>query len=189
LCTEIIEYSSADETAVCNLASLNLQKFISCAQAPGSRHYFDFERLVEVTRVVTRNLNAVIDVNYYPVPSAQRSNMRHRPVGLGVQGLADVFCRLKLPFESEAARQLNRDIFEAVYFGAVSQSIDLAREAGPYSSYQGSPASQGQLQFGMWGVKPSLRWDWEGLKQQLQLHGMRNSLLVAEFTEMKTLVN
>ena len=115
--------------------------------------------------------------------------MRHRPVGLGVQGLADVFCRLKLPFESEAARQLNRDIFEAVYFGAVSQSIDLAREAGPYSSYQGSPASQGQLQFGMWGVKPSLRWDWEGLKQQLQLHGMRNSLIVAEFTEIKTLVN
>jgi len=186
LCTEIIEYSSPDETAVCNLASLNLQKFISCAQAPGSRPYFDFERLVQVTRVVTRNLNAVIDVNHYPVPSAQRSNMRHRPVGLGVQGLADVFCRLKLPFESEAARQLNRDIFEAVYFGAVSQSIDLARESGPYSSYQGSPASQGQLQFDLWGVKPSLRWDWEGLKQQLQLHGMRNSLLVAPMPTAST---
>ena len=141
---------------------------------------------MQVTRVVTRNLNAVIDVNHYPVPSAQRSNMRHRPVGLGVQGLADVFCRLKLPFESEAARQLNRDIFEAVYFGAVSQSIDLARESGPYSSYQGSPASQGQLQFDLWGVKPSLRWDWEGLKQQLQLHGMRNSLLVAPMPTAST---
>ncbi|MEM6263681.1 MAG: ribonucleoside-diphosphate reductase subunit alpha [Bacteroidota bacterium] len=179
LCTEIIEYTSPDEVAVCNLASLALSNYV----IDGA---FDHEKLYEVTKVVTRNLNKVIDINYYPVPEAENSNMRHRPIGLGVQGLADAFVKLRLPFESEEAQQLNRDIFETIYFAACEASTELAEDLGHYESYPGSPASQGNLQFDLWGVTPSDRWDWSGLKKQIAKHGMRNSLLVAPMPTAST---
>jgi len=182
LCTEIIEYTDADEVAVCNLASLGLPAF---ASAEGEA--FDFQRLYEVTKVVTKNLNKVIDSNYYPVDEARNSNMRHRPIGLGVQGLADVFMMMRLPFESEAAKVLNKDIFETIYFAACEASCELAAEQGPYETYAGSPASKGQLQFDLWGIKPSSgRWDWDGLKQKIGAHGMRNSLLMAPMPTAST---
>jgi ribonucleoside-diphosphate reductase alpha chain len=181
LCTEIMEYTSADEVAVCNLASLALPKYVR----EDSKEY-DFDRLVEVTRVVTRNLNKVIDRNYYPIEQARNSNMKHRPIGLGVQGLADVFLMLRLPFDSPEARQLNKDIFEAIYFAACTESIALAKEHGAYESYPGSPASEGNLQFDLWGVTPSDRWDWAGLKEDLAKYGMRNSLLVAPMPTAST---
>lgn len=181
LCTEIIEYSSADEVAVCNLASLALPKFVT------EDLKFDHQKLYEITKVVTRNLNKVIDVNYYPVPEAQKSNMRHRPIGLGVQGLADAFILLRMPFESEEAKGLNRDIFETMYFAAMEASMELAKQLGPYETFKGSPVSKGIFQFDMWGVTPdSGRWDWERLKKDVKQHGVRNSLLLAPMPTAST---
>merc|ERR1712242_679322 len=182
LCTEIIEYTSPDEVAVCNLASIALSSFASRKDES-----FDFQRLYEVTKVATRNLNKVIERNYYPVEEARRSNMRHRPIGLGVQGLADAFMIMRLPFESEAARRLNEDIFETIYFAACEASCELAERDGPYETFAGSPASRGQLQFDLWGSAPkSGRWDWAGLKAKIAQHGMRNSLLVAPMPTAST---
>jgi ribonucleoside-diphosphate reductase alpha subunit len=182
LCTEIIEYTSPDEVAVCNLASIGLPAFVR----PEGEGY-DFESLYKVTKVATRNLNKVIDRNYYPVEEARVSNMRHRPIGLGVQGLADAFMLLRLPFESEAARRLNEDIFETIYFAACEASCELAELEGPYESFAGSPASQGKLQFDLWSKTPkSGRWDWAGLKSRIAKHGLRNSLLVAPMPTAST---
>ncbi len=181
LCTEIIEYTSADEIAVCNLASISLGKFVT---ADGK---FDHQKLYEITKVVTRNLNKVIEVNYYPVAEARNSNMRHRPIGLGVQGLADAFIMLRMPFDSEEARGLNRDIFETIYFGAMESSMELSKLHGPYDTYKGSPVSKGIFQFDMWGVTPSSgRWNWEQLKREVKQHGVRNSLLVAPMPTAST---
>jgi ribonucleoside-diphosphate reductase alpha chain len=180
LCTEIIEYTSPDEVAVCNLASLALPKYVVNGR-------FDHQKLYEVTKVVTRNLNKIIDINYYPVPEAERSNRRHRPIGIGVQGLADVFIMLRMPFDSEEARGLNKDIFETIYFAALEASMELAQKYGPYETYEGSPISKGIFQFDMWGVKPtSGRWDWEGLKQKILKYGVRNSLLLAPMPTAST---
>ncbi len=179
LCTEIIEYTAPDEIAVCNLASIALPRYV----ANGT---FDFQKLYEITKVVTRNLNKVIDGNYYPVPEARYSNMRHRPIGIGVQGLADVFMMLRLPFESEEARLLNRDIFETIYFGAVSASNELAKQHGPYETFAGSPLSQGQFQFDLWKAEPTDRWDWESLRKEVMTHGVRNSLLLAPMPTAST---
>lgn len=179
LCTEIVEYTSPDEVAVCNLASLSLPRFIH----QGS---FDHQKLFEVAQVVTRNLNKVIDRNDYPIPEARNSNLRHRPIGIGVQGLADLFILLRLPFESEEARQLNREIFETLYYAALHASKDLAKQEGPYASYAGSPASQGILQYDFWDVQPSSRWNWEALKQEIKLYGLRNSLLLAPMPTAST---
>lgn len=181
LCTEILEYTSPDEVAVCNLASLALPKYVK----EDTREY-DFQKLYEITRVVTRNLNRVIDRNYYPIEEARTSNMRHRPIGLGVQGLADAFIMMRYAFDSPEARQLNKDIFETIYFAACAESIAMAKEEGYYESYPGSPASKGELQYDMWGVTPTDRWDWEGLKKDLAEHGMRNSLLVAPMPTAST---
>ncbi|MEM6268042.1 MAG: ribonucleoside-diphosphate reductase subunit alpha [Bacteroidota bacterium] len=180
LCTEILEYTSPDEVAVCNLASIALGNFVN------EEGEYDFQRLYEITKVVTRNLNKVIDINYYPVPEAKNSNMRHRPIGIGVQGLADAFIKMRLPFDSAKARQLNRDIFETIYFGAMEASMELAEKNGTYESYAGSPASQGQFQFDLWGVQPTERWDWYTLKAKVQQHGLRNSLLLAPMPTAST---
>jgi ribonucleoside-diphosphate reductase alpha subunit len=181
LCTEIIEYTSPDEVAVCNLASLALPKFVT------EDGKFDHHKLYEITKVATRNLNKVIDVNYYPVVEARNSNMRHRPIGLGVQGLADTFIMLRMPFESEEARSLNEDIFETIYFGAMEASMELAKQHGPYETFKGSPVSKGIFQFDMWGVTPkSGRWNWEQLKQDVKKFGVRNSLLVAPMPTAST---
>jgi len=179
LCTEIIEYTSPDEVAVCNLASIALPKFVIDGK-------FDFEKLFKVTYRVTRNLDKVIDANYYPVPEARNSNMRHRPIGIGVQGLADAFILMRQAFESEEARQLNKDIFETIYYAALTASKDLAIEKGTYESYKGSPVSQGILQFDMWNVKPSDRWEWDLLRQEIQKNGVRNSLLLAPMPTAST---
>ncbi len=179
LCTEIIEYTSPDEVAVCNLASIALPKFVINGQ-------FDFDKLAEITRVATRNLNKVIDVNYYPIPEARNSNMRHRPIGLGVQGLADAFILMGMAFDSDAARQLNIDIFETIYFAAVSESADLAEKLGHYESFPGSPMSQGLFQFDLWNVTPSTRWDWNSLRERVKKVGLRNSLLVAPMPTAST---
>merc|ERR1712241_41289 len=182
LCTEIMEYTSAEEVAVCNLASIALPAFVK-----EGRKEYDFEGLYVVVKVATRNLNKVIDRNYYPVEEARRSNMKHRPVGLGVQGLADAFLMMRLPFESEDARTLNKDIFETIYFAALEASCDLAVSEGPYESFEGSPASKGQLQFDMWKVTPgSGRWKWAALKERIIKHGLRNSLLVAPMPTAST---
>merc|ERR1712217_938543 len=182
LCTEIMEYTSSEEVAVCNLASIALPAFV---QAGGTG--YDFKGLFEVVKVATRNLNKVIDRNYYPVDEARRSNMRHRPIGLGVQGLADAFLMMRLPFESEDAEKLNSDIFETIYYAACEASCDLAVLEGPYETFKGSPASQGKLQFDMWNVTPkSGRWDWASLKARIVKHGLRNSLLVAPMPTAST---
>jgi ribonucleoside-diphosphate reductase alpha chain len=181
LCTEIIEYTAPDEVAVCNLASLALPKFVT---ADGK---FDHDKLYEITKVATRNLNKVIEVNYYPVEEARKSNMRHRPIGLGVQGLADAFIMLRMPFDSEEARGLNKDIFETIYFAAMEASMEEAKKHGPYETFKGSPVSKGIFQFDMWGVTPSSgRWDWEKLKKEVKQHGVRNSLLVAPMPTAST---
>ncbi len=181
LCTEILEYTSPDEVAVCNLASIALPRFV---KADGT---FDHQRLYEVTKVVTRNLNKVIDVNYYPVEEARRSNMRHRPVGIGVQGLADTFMEMSMAFESPEARRLNKDIFETIYYGAMETSMELAQKEGAYETFEGSPVSKGIFQFDMWGVEPdSGRWDWFELKNKVKKHGVRNSLLVAPMPTAST---
>lgn len=180
LCTEIVEYTAPDEVAVCNLASIALSKFIIDGK-------FDHQKLYEVTRVATKNLNKVIDVNYYPVEEARNSNMRHRPIGLGVQGLADAFSLLKLPFTSPEAKKLNTDIFETIYFAAMTASCEVAQVEGPYSTFKGSPVSKGIFQFDMWGVTPdSGRWDWDSLKKEVKKHGVRNSLLVAPMPTAST---
>tara|TARA_B110000285_G_scaffold31227_2_gene32237 strand:- start:1233 stop:3548 length:2316 start_codon:yes stop_codon:yes gene_type:complete len=179
LCTEIIEYTSPDEVAVCNLASIALPKFVVDGK-------FDFEKLFKVTYRVTRNLDKVIDANYYPIPEARNSNMRHRPIGIGVQGLADAFILMRQAFESEEARQLNKDIFETIYYAALTASKDLAIEKGPYESYKGSPVSEGILQFDMWNVKPSDRWEWDLLREEIQKNGVRNSLLLAPMPTAST---
>jgi ribonucleoside-diphosphate reductase subunit M1 len=179
LCTEIIEYSAPDETAVCNLASISLPSFISNGK-------YDFQHLHEITKVVARNLNRIIDINYYPIPETRRSNMRHRPIGVGVQGLADVFLALRMPFESAAAKELNQQIFETIYHGALEASAELAEIEGPYETYQGSPASQGELQYDMWGVTPSSLWDWDTLKAKIAKTGLRNSLLTAPMPTAST---
>ncbi|DAC39464.1 MAG TPA: ribonucleoside-diphosphate reductase subunit alpha, partial [Candidatus Poseidoniales archaeon] len=182
LCTEIIEYTAPDEVAVCNLASIALPRFVDKANGT-----FDHQKLFDVTYHATGNLNRVIDVNFYPVKEAENSNMRHRPIGLGVQGLADTFAMLKMPFESEQAHQLNREIFETIYFASCSASMDASKEEGPYSTFEGSPASQGILQPDLWGVtEHSGRWDWDTLKAQIMEHGMRNSLMVAPMPTAST---
>ncbi len=175
-CNEIAEVSTDDEYAVCNLASLSLPQFVEDFDGKPS---FNFEKLVEVTKVVIRNLNKVIDVNYYPVPETKKSNSRLRPVGLGLQGIADVFAMMRLPFDGSEARELNKKIAEAMYYGAVYSSWELACEEGPYQEFKGSPMSQGQFQFDMWGVKPSATYDWESLRQKVMKDGVRNSLLIA----------
>lgn len=181
LCTEIMEYTSPDEVAVCNLASIALNKFV---KEDGT---YDHEKLYEVTKVATRNLNKVIDVNYYPVPEAKNSNMKHRPIGIGVQGLADTFMLMKMPFDSDAARQLNKEIFETIYFGAMETSMEIAQKEGAYETFKGSPVSKGIFQFDMWGITPdSGRWDWYDLKQKVRKHGVRNSLLLAPMPTAST---
>ncbi len=180
LCTEIMEYTSDKEVAVCNLASLALPRYIQ-------NGIFDHQKLYEVTYQVTLNLNKIIDNNYYPVEEARYSNLRHRPIGLGVQGLADAFILLRLPFESDEAKQLNKEIFETIYFAAMTASKDLAIADGAYETFKGSPLSKGQFQFDMWGVKPdSGRWDWENLRLDVMNHGVRNSLLVAPMPTAST---
>ncbi|WP_297337220.1 ribonucleoside-diphosphate reductase subunit alpha [Algoriphagus sp.] len=185
LCTEIIEYTAPDEVAVCNLASLALPKFVTAG--PDGKLFFDHQKLYEITKVATRNLNKVIDVNYYPVEEARRSNFRHRPIGLGVQGLADAFILLRMPFDSPEAKGLNEDIFETIYYAAMETSMELAKVEGTYETYEGSPASKGEFQFDMWGVTPkSGRWNWSELKEQVKKHGLRNSLLVAPMPTAST---
>ncbi|OXB03957.1 ribonucleoside-diphosphate reductase subunit alpha [Flavobacterium pectinovorum] len=182
LCTEIMEYTSKDEIAVCNLASISLPMFIENGK-------FDHQALYNVTKRVTRNLNKVIDRNYYPVKEAENSNMRHRPVGLGVQGLADAFIMLRMPFTSDEAKALNQEIFETLYFAAVTASMEMAKEEGPYSTFEGSPMSKGEFQYNMWGMKDeelSGRWDWASLRKEVMEHGVRNSLLVAPMPTAST---
>lgn len=180
LCTEIIEYTDANEVAVCNLASLALPRYINNGA-------FDHDKLYEVTYQATINLNRIIDGNYYPVKEAEYSNLRHRPIGLGVQGLADTFIQLRMPFESEEAKQLNIEIFETIYFAAMTASKDMAIKDGAYETFKGSPLSQGKFQFDLWGVKPeSGRWDWENLRLDVMNHGVRNSLLVAPMPTAST---
>ena len=179
LCTEIIEYTAPDEVAVCNLASLALPKYVNDGA-------FDHEKLFQVTYQVTKNLNRIIDRNYYPIPEARNSNMRHRPIGLGVQGLADVFILMRHPFDSDEARALNREIFETIYYAACTASKDLAKEEGAYETFKGSPASEGRLQFDLWGVTPTDRWEWDVLKDEIKEHGMRNSLLLAPMPTAST---
>lgn len=180
LCTEIIEYSSPEETAVCNLASICLPKFLD------DKNDIDHQKLFEMTRIVTRNLNRVIDRNYYPIESAKLSNMKNRPVGIGIQGLADVFMKMRIPFTSEKAKKINEEIFETIYYGACFESVDLARKEGPYPTFEGSPASKGLFQFDLWNQKPGDRWQWEELRSEMIKNGLRNSLLVAPMPTAST---
>ena len=181
LCTEIIEYTAPDEVAVCNLASIALNKFVKDDLT------YDHQKLYEITKVITKNLNKVIDVNYYPVEEARNSNMRHRPVGIGVQGLADTFILMRQAFDSPEAKQLNSEIFETIYFAAMESSMEIAQKEGPYKTYEGSPVSKGIFQFDMWGVVPtSKRWDWTKLKREVKKHGVRNSLLLAPMPTAST---
>jgi len=181
LCTEIVEYTSKDEIAVCNLASLALNRYVK------EDRTFDFNKLAEVTRVITRNLNRIIDINYYPLEEARNSNMRNRPIGIGVQGLADAFILMRYPFDSEEAQQLNRDIFETIYYAALKESCELAKIDKPYETYAGSPVSKGILQHDMWNVQPtSGRWDWSSLREEIMQNGIRNSLLLAPMPTAST---
>ena len=179
LCTEIIEYTAPDEVAVCNLASIALPKFVVDGK-------FDHEKLFNVTYRVTKNLDRVIDANYYPVPEARNSNMRHRPIGIGVQGLADAFILMRQPFDSPEAKQLNKEIFETIYYAAVTASKDIAIQNGPYETWKGSPISKGVFQFDMWKVKPTDRWEWDLLREEVKKHGVRNSLLLAPMPTAST---
>ena len=181
LCTEIVEYTSPDEVAVCNLASIALNKFVKDDMT------YDHKKLYGITKVITRNLNKVIDVNYYPVEEARNSNMRHRPIGIGVQGLADTFILMRHAFDSPEAKKLNEEIFETIYFGAMEASMEIAKEEGTYKTYEGSPVSKGIFQFDMWGIAPSSkRWDWTKLKREVKKHGVRNSLLLAPMPTAST---
>jgi ribonucleoside-diphosphate reductase alpha subunit len=180
LCTEIIEYTAPDEVAVCNLASIALPKYVNEDKT------FDHNKLFEVTYQATINLNRIIDENYYPVEEARNSNLRHRPIGLGVQGLADAYIMMGFPFESEEAKALNREIFETIYYASMTASKDLSKEFGPYETYAGSPVSKGVFQFDMWGVTPTSRWEWDVLKEEVKKHGVRNSLLLAPMPTAST---
>ena len=181
LCTEIIEYTSPDEVAVCNLASIALNKFVKDDLT------YDHQKLYEITKVITRNLNKVIDVNYYPVKEAENSNLRHRPIGIGVQGLADTFILMRQSFDTPEAKKLNSEIFETIYFAAMESSMEIAQKEGPYKTYEGSPVSKGIFQFDMWGIVPdSKRWDWTKLKREVKKHGARNSLLLAPMPTAST---
>ena len=187
LCTEIMEYTAKDEVAVCNLASISIPMFVS--EGKDGKKFFDHKRLFAVTKKVIRNLDTVIDRNYYPVKEAENSNLRHRPVGLGIQGLADAFIMLRMPFTSEEAKKLNQDIFETLYFAAVTSSMEIAKAKEPYSTYKGSPISQGEFQFNMWGVKEedlSGNWNWSKLRKDIKKHGVRNSLLLAPMPTAST---
>lgn len=179
LCTEIIEYTAPDEVAVCNLASIALPKFVNEGK-------FDHDKLFEITYVATKNLNKIIDRNFYPVPEAKNSNFRHRPIGLGVQGLADAFILMRYPFDSPQAKQLNKDVFETIYYAALTASKDLAKEHGPYETYEGSPISQGKFQFDLWNEEPGNRWEWDVLRDEIKEHGVRNSLLMAPMPTAST---
>ncbi len=179
LCTEILEYTSADEIAVCNLASIALPRFVEEGK-------FDHQKLFEITYVITKNLNRIIDRNYYPVAEARNSNLRHRPIGIGVQGLADAFILMRYPFDSPEAIQLNKEIHETIYYAAMTASKDLAKAEGPYESYEGSPVSKGIFQYDMWNVTPSPRWEWDVLKEEVKKHGVRNSLLLAPMPTAST---
>ncbi|XP_059050072.1 ribonucleoside-diphosphate reductase large subunit [Achroia grisella] len=180
LCTEIVEYTSADEIAVCNLASIALNMFINEDKT------YNFSKLKEITKTVTRNLNKIIDVNFYPVVEARNSNMRHRPIGIGVQGLADTFVLMRIPYESEAAIKLNQQIFETIYYGALEASCELAEKLGVYETYEGCPVSQGILQYDMWNKTPTDLWNWTVLKEKIAKHGLRNSLLIAPMPTAST---
>jgi ribonucleoside-diphosphate reductase alpha chain len=180
LCTEIIEYTAPDEIAVCNLASIALPKYVT------ENKTFDHDKLFEVTYQATLNLNKIIDENFYPVPEAKKSNMRHRPIGLGVQGLADAFIMMGFPFESEDAKKLNREVFETIYYAAMTASKDLSKELGSYETYEGSPVSKGIFQYDMWNVTPSNRWEWDVLKEEVKKYGVRNSLLLAPMPTAST---
>lgn len=179
LCTEIIEYTAPDEVAVCNLASIALPMFVKEGK-------FDFNKLFDITYVATKNLNKIIDQNYYPVPEAKKSNLRHRPIGLGVQGLADAFILMRFPFDSEEARLLNKQVFETIYYAALTASKDLAKEHGPYETYEGSPISQGKFQQDLWGITPTDLWEWDVLRDEIKQHGVRNSLLLAPMPTAST---
>jgi ribonucleoside-diphosphate reductase alpha chain len=179
LCTEIIEYSDDKETAVCNLASISLPRFVE-----GNK--FNFEKLLEVTQIITKNLNKIIDNNYYPLEETRRSNFRHRPIGIGVQGLADVFMLLGLPFESDVAKVLNKNIFETIYYAALVASKNIAKDLGAYETFEGSPLSKGIFQFDMWNVQPSDRYNWDALRAEIKEHGVRNSLLLAPMPTAST---
>ena len=181
LCTEIIEYTSPDEVAVCNLASIALNKFVKDDLT------YDHQKLYEITKVITKNLNKVIDVNYYPVEEARNSNLRHRPIGIGVQGMADTFILMRHAFDSPKAKKLNSEIFETIYYASMEASMEIAKKEGPYKTYEGSPVSKGIFQFDMWGVAPSSkRWDWTKLKREVKKHGVRNSLLLAPMPTAST---
>ncbi|XP_028032558.1 ribonucleoside-diphosphate reductase large subunit [Bombyx mandarina] len=180
LCTEIVEYTSDDEVAVCNLASIALNMFVD------DNKTYNFTKLKEVTKTITENLNKIIDVNYYPVPEAKKSNLRHRPIGIGVQGLADAFILMRLPYESPEAIKLNQQIFETIYYGALEASCELAEKYGVYETYEGCPASRGILQYEMWNKNPTDLWDWTALKENIAKHGLRNSLLVAPMPTAST---
>ena len=189
LCCEITEYSDEDETAVCNLASIALPSFIKDADDGSSEKVFDYELLHSVAKTVTYNLNRIIDVNFYPTDKTRRSNKRHRPIGIGIQGLADVFMMMNLPFTSDAARKMNKDIFETIYHAALEESCNIAKTDGTYETFEGSPASNGILQFDMWNVNPSeneQRYDWDEMKEDIKLYGLRNSLLVAPMPTAST---
>ena len=179
LCTEIVEYTAPDEVAVCNLASIALPKYIVDGE-------FDHQRLFDVTYVITKNLNTVIDNNFYPIPEARNSNLRHRPIGIGVQGLADVFILMRYPFDSAEAKELNKEIFETIYYASMTASKDLAKELGPYETYEGSPLSKGIFQYDFWNVTPSARWEWDLLKEEVAKYGARNSLLLAPMPTAST---
>jgi len=187
LCTEIMEYTAKDEVAVCNLASIAIPMFIE--ENEKGEKFFNHQRLFDVTKKITRNLDTVIDRNYYPVKEAENSNFRHRPIGLGIQGLADAFIMLRMPFTSDEAKKLNEEIFETIYFAAVTSSMEIAKAKEPYSTYEGSPISQGEFQFNLWGISEddlSGRWDWKNLREEISKHGVRNSLLVAPMPTAST---
>merc|ERR1712241_55870 len=181
LCTEIVEYSSPNEVAVCNLASIAVNQFVD-----KDKKTYDFAKLKQITKIATRNLNKIIDVNYYPVEEARYSNLRHRPIGIGVQGLADAFILMRFPFESEEAQLLNKQIFETIYYAAMEASCELAEKFGPYETYEGSPVSKGIFQYDMWNVKPTDLHDWAALKAKVKTHGVRNSLLLAPMPTAST---
>ncbi|XP_031627678.1 ribonucleoside-diphosphate reductase large subunit-like [Contarinia nasturtii] len=180
LCTEIVEYTDPDEIAVCNLASIAVNMFVKADKT------YDFAKLKEISKVVTRNLNKIIDVNFYPLPETRKSNMRHRPIGIGIQGLADAFILMRFPYESEEAAKLNQQIFETIYYGALEASCELAQRDGPYETYPGSPVSKGILQYDMWDKTPTDLWDWSALKEKIAAHGVRNSLLLAPMPTAST---
>jgi ribonucleoside-diphosphate reductase alpha chain len=185
-CTEIIQYSDDKETAVCNLASIALPTFVDTTQA---KPFFDYEKLHEISKVVTNNLNRIIDINYYPTPKTETSNLKHRPIGIGIQGLADVFMMMNVPFHSDEAKYINKCIFETIYHGALEKSCELAQIQGPYDTFDGSPASNGILQFDLWGINPNeneTRYNWDELKNKIKLIGLRNSLLLAPMPTAST---